>query len=69
MEQYGCTEFVSVMNGDREIPISYWETEDQILRCKNHPEHLHVQCLGRSRWYDSCDVEVVKVLRKYAFRA
>jgi len=64
--QYGCLEFVSVMEGDEEIAISYWESEAQIRAWKNDPEHIRAQRLGRTRWYESWSVEVCKVERDYS---
>ncbi len=65
-EKYGCVDFNSVTEGDEEISISYWESEDQIKRWKNDPEHMQVQEQGKSKWYRSYQVQVVKVIRDYA---
>ena len=65
-EKYGCTEFVSVTEGTKEISISYWESEEQIRRWKQDSEHLVAQQLGRSTWYNSYKVQVVEVVREYA---
>lgn len=64
-ERYGCTEFVSVTEGDQEISISYWESEAQISAWKQDPEHLLAQEAGRSKWYRSYTVQVVEVKRQY----
>jgi heme-degrading monooxygenase HmoA len=64
ISEYGCLEFVSVTEGGEEVAISYWETEEQILRWKEDPEHLQAQELGRSKWYRSYQVQVVKVVRQ-----
>jgi len=63
--QYGCSEFVSVTQGKHEIAISYWESEEQIKKWKEDTEHLVAQELGRSTWYKSYKVEIVKVIREY----
>ena len=65
IHQYGCKEFSSVTEGDREISISYWESEEQIMAWKQNIEHLEAQRLGRERWYKSYSVEVVQVIRHY----
>jgi heme-degrading monooxygenase HmoA len=65
-EKYGCVEFSAATEGDEEIAISYWESEEQIKSWKNDPEHLEVQEKGKSKWYRSYQVQVVKVLRNYA---
>ena len=64
--QYGCLEFVSVMEGDEEVAISYWENETQIVNWKKDPEHVRAQQLGRTRWYESWSVEVCKIDRAYS---
>ena len=65
-EKYGCVEFSVATEGDEEIAISYWESEEQIKSWKNDPEHLEVQEKGKSKWYRSYQVQVVKILRSYA---
>ena len=65
MGEYGCTGFVSATEADYEIAISYWETQEQIKKWKQNAEHLVAQELGRSRWYASYKVEVVKIIREY----
>ena len=64
MSKYGCTEFISVMEGTQEIAVSYWETQEQIKEWKQDAEHLAAQELGRSRWYKSYRVQVVEVIRE-----
>ena len=63
MNKYGCTEFISVMEGVQEIAISYWETQEQIRQWKQDPEHIAAQKLGRTRWYKSYCVQVVEIIR------
>jgi heme-degrading monooxygenase HmoA len=65
-EKYGCTGFISVTEGNEEIAISYWENEKQIKEWKCDPEHIGAQEKGKSKWYKSYQVQVVKVLRDYA---
>lgn len=65
MNKYGCTEFVAVTEGNNEIAISYWDNQEQIRKWKQDAEHLAAQELGRSTWYKSYKVEVVKVVREY----
>ena len=43
MEEYGCKEFVSTTEGDSEIAISYWDSEEQIRQWKSDSEHLLAQ--------------------------
>ncbi|PCI49623.1 MAG: antibiotic biosynthesis monooxygenase [Moraxellaceae bacterium] len=65
MTDYGCIEFNSCTEGDREIAISYWHDLDQIKRWKANVEHLQVQSRGRSTWYRSYKVEITKIERSY----
>jgi heme-degrading monooxygenase HmoA len=62
---YGCVEFVACTQGNSEIAISYWESEEQIQRWKQNAEHLVAQEKGRSRWYKSYTVQVAEVVRAY----
>ena len=64
--KYGCVKFVSSMEGDEEVAISYWESEAQIRNWKIDPEHIRAQQMGRTRWYESWSVEVCKVERAYS---
>jgi len=65
MNEYGCQAFTSCTEGNNEIAISYWETQEQIRQWKQNAEHLMAQSQGRSRWYDSYSVEIVEVIRQY----
>lgn len=66
INQYGCKEFVSSMEGTTEIAISYWDSESQIKEWKKNSEHLTAQGKGKSKWYKSYTVEVLKVVREYS---
>lgn len=63
--KYGCTGIVSASEGDEEITVSYWDDEAQIKAWKSDPEHIEAQGRGRSKWYKSYRVQVVKVVRQY----
>ena len=63
--KYGCTEFTSVVEGNKEIAISYWQSQEQIVQWKNDINHLVAQELGRSKWYKDYQVQVVEVIREY----
>jgi len=63
--KYGCNEFTALTEGNHEISISYWDSEEQIIAWKQDPEHKLAQELGRSKWYKSYKVQVVKVEREY----
>jgi heme-degrading monooxygenase HmoA len=64
-QEYGCLEFNAVTEGRYEIAVSYWESEEQIRKWKQDSEHLAAQGLGRSKWYKSYSVQVVRVMREY----
>jgi heme-degrading monooxygenase HmoA len=68
MEDFGCIEFISCSEGEDEIAISYWESEEQIRAWKQHPEHRAAQMLGKEKWYRDYQVQVVEVLRDYGPR-
>ena len=65
MAEFGCTDFVSVTEGEQEIAISYWPDEASIKAWKQQAEHQVAQQLGKDGWYAHYKVEVVKVLRSY----
>lgn len=66
LSEYGCKEFTAVTEGKSEIAISYWDSESHIRDWKNNSEHLAAQDIGRSKWYSSYSVQVVKIEREYA---
>lgn len=65
LQEYGCIEFTSTTQGFREIAISYWPSRTHIRAWKDAIEHQQAQVLGKSRWYESYRVEIVKVLGKH----
>ncbi len=65
IDEYGCSDFTSVTEGDTEIAVSYWQTRQQIQAWKNNPEHQQAQALGKAKWYKSYTVQVVEVVREY----
>jgi len=67
--QFGCLAFHSVTEGEDEIALSYWPSEEAISAWKAHPEHVLAQQAGRQRWYAAYSVEVAEVKRSYASAA
>ena len=63
MADFGCTDFISVTEGEQEIAISYWPDEASINAWKQQAEHRVAQQLGKDGWYKHYKVEVVKILR------
>ncbi len=52
----------SVRDGDGSgITISWWRSEEDVARWRNHPEHLEAQRRGREEWYESWHMEVCRV--------
>lgn len=65
LSQFGCLEFQAVTEGQDEVALSYWPSEESIRAWKAHPEHLLAQRAGRERWYESYSVQVAQVSREY----
>lgn len=63
--KYGCIEFISLLEGNHEITISYWPTEEQIQAWKQDPEHRAAQETGREKWYASYKVQISRIEREY----
>ena len=61
--KYGCINFVSATEGDEEIAISYWTSQEQIRDWKNDPEHRLAQAKGRAKWYKSVSVEICEIIK------
>ncbi|WP_440873976.1 antibiotic biosynthesis monooxygenase family protein [Thalassotalea sp. PLHSN55] len=68
-EKYGCIDFVAATENEQEIAISYWPDEESIIRWKKDAEHGLAQSLGREKWYQSYQVDVVEIKRSYQFPA
>ncbi|MEE8388983.1 MAG: antibiotic biosynthesis monooxygenase [Acidiferrobacterales bacterium] len=65
LSEYGCIEFTSTTEGNHEISISYWKTQEHIKAWKENEEHLTVQEVGKRKWYKSYFVQIVEILRQY----
>jgi len=64
--QFGCLAFHAVTQGEDEIALSYWPSEEAIRAWKAHPDHVLAQQAGRQRWYGAYAVDVAEVKRSYA---
>lgn len=62
---YDCIDLISVLENGCEITISYWNSEEDIHKWKQDQAHLRAQELGRNRWYETYQVQVVEVKRSY----
>lgn len=65
LDRYGCREFFALAEGNQEVAISYWDTEEQIKRWKQDADHLLAQERGCSQWYSDYRIEVVEIKRMY----
>ena len=65
LNQFGCLDFFAVAEGQNEIALSYWPSEESIHAWKSHSEHVLAQQLGRVRWYESYLVQVAEISREY----
>jgi len=63
LSEYGCIDFTSCTEGNREIAISYWPSFDHIRAWRNDPEHLQAQKLGKEKWYETFEVNITQVIR------
>lgn len=66
-QQDGFLYFESVLEGDREISISYWRDLVAIEQWKQQADHQLAQQKGREKWYSSYQVRICKVEHDYNF--
>lgn len=66
MNEYGCTDFIAVTEGDQEIAISYWPSVEAIAKWKKNTQHQLAQKEGKLSWYHNYTVEVVEIIRQYS---
>ncbi len=63
--------FISVESypqGDgREVTIARFTSEEALKTWRTLPEHLQVQQLGRSAFYESYKIQVCRTIREYEF--
>ena len=50
------------------ITVAYFDSEENIVRWRNHEAHAATRQRGRSEWYDHFEVRVAKVERAYGRR-
>jgi len=63
--KYNCKDFIALNEDGLEIAISYWESLEDIKKWKNNKKHLIAQELGKSKWYKSYEIEIVKIIKEY----
>lgn len=66
-DKYHCQDFIAVTEGEQEIAISYWNSEEDIRNWHNDSKHAVAQKLGKDKWYQSYTVQVVEIKRQYSF--
>ncbi len=47
------------------ITVAYFDSEENILRWRNHTEHAATRVRGKREWYEHFEVRVAKVERAY----
>jgi heme-degrading monooxygenase HmoA len=47
------------------ITVSYWASEDDVRRWRDHPEHATARKSGREEWYSDFSVRIARVERAY----
>ena len=65
INKYACQGFESVLEGGKEITLSYWLSESDIKAWKNNEEHLLAQKKGEDEWYSYFSVEIAEIKREY----
>ncbi|MGV2988883.1 antibiotic biosynthesis monooxygenase family protein [Vibrio sp. E150_011] len=64
--KYRCIDFVTSLEGNKEIAISYWHNQEDIQKWHQDPLHKEAQRLGKDTWYHDYNVEVVELKRRYS---
>ena len=65
LKNYGCIKIESVLENDKEITLSYWQSEKDMKDWKEDSEHLLAQADGINKWYKSYSIEIAEVMREY----
>ena len=66
-KQPGFLGIETVRDGVAGITVSYWATEEAIVRWRNNLKHRDAQTGGRAKWYRRYKVRVARVERDYGF--
>ncbi|NRA13824.1 MAG: antibiotic biosynthesis monooxygenase [Crocinitomicaceae bacterium] len=59
---------VDSAQGNPEITVSYWKSEEDILNWRSSIEHQEAQKQGKESWYDAFEIRIAKVARAYSFQ-
>ncbi len=67
--QPGYRGIVSTRDGEGQgITVSYWTDDAAAIAWRDHPEHAAIRARGRAVWYDSYEVIVTRIERRYRWR-
>jgi len=55
----------TVRAGRQGITVSYWSSQESIVKWKKNLEHKEAQNLGKEKWYQKYRVRITKVERDY----
>ncbi len=50
------------------ISVSYWKSQEDILRWKQNSDHRVAMKKGIEKWYDQYNVRICKVEKNYEFK-
>ncbi len=65
-QHYGCVEFNAYTEGEKEIAISLWQSQEDILAWRNDPLHVKAQQRGKESWYHDYKVQITQIVREYS---
>ena len=65
VRDYGCLEFVSAIEGNNEIAISYWPDMAHVAAWRQDLLQQAAQERGRDEWYSEFRVQVGEIFRGY----
>lgn len=66
LSEFGCVEFNATTEGNREITVSIWPSQEHIAAWRAHPLHREAQQRGRDHWYQNYRVQVAEIQREYS---
>ena len=65
LQQYACVEFNAYTEGNKEIAISIWKSQKDILAWRNDALHKKAQQMGKNSWYADYSVRVTQIIKEY----
>ena len=61
--------FQSLIDEEKLLSLSFWESEDAIAGWREQLEHINAQKEGKEKLFKSYRIRVVKIERDYSFDA